>query len=307
MAHRLQQVAARCHLIKYNESIFMSVSEEKSSPKEYVKNCPYCDESDERIIWKNKRGYNIVRCKKCGFVYRNPRYMRSKQDDIFTKEWTERTGDFHLTDYREYNLRRIAKYIQTRRQGGALLDVGCSYGVFFSLFNNTWEFTGIEPSLSASQIASRNFPNAKIINNTIENASLPEGSFDVITIVDTIYYVSQPLEIFKKCYKWLNSSGRLIIESPNFSNRYYYYRLIGHNFDETWTNFYTPKTLIKLLDKAVFKKEDIFHIKSHSVGNKNPIIKLLVNIEYVLGNFIWKLSFKKIDLCPHFVLVSIKK
>ncbi|MCD6400843.1 MAG: class I SAM-dependent methyltransferase, partial [Anaerolineales bacterium] len=154
---------------------------------EYV-NCILCGRCiDEEIVWKDYKDSAIVRCRGCGLIYRNPRHSQPRQKQIFSQEWTKSIREFSLTDYRSSNLERIARHIQSLKCGGYLLDIGCSYGTFLKYFSNSnsWKLTGIEPSPLASRAAAEKIPHAKIINDTIENVSLPKEQYDVITIIDT--------------------------------------------------------------------------------------------------------------------------
>jgi len=271
---------------------------------EYV-NCLLCGTRDhEEIIWKDYKNTQIVCCRKCGLVYRNPRNVQSRQEQIFAQEWTEGIGNFFLTNYRSLNLRQIAKYIQREKPRGCLLDIGCSYGTFFNYFSNSWQLTGIEPSLLASRVAAKRFPHVRIINDTIENVSLPQGEYDVITIIDTIYYLPRPLEVLIKCYNLLKPNGWLLIEAPNFLNRYHFYRLVGHKFSETWMYFYTPRTLGQLLKSVNFELKTIFHILPHSIGSKKKIKKLMSYVEFTFWDILYKASMKRLDLHSHFVTVA---
>jgi len=261
----------------------------------------------EEILWQDYRDSAIVRCKKCGLTYRNPRYLQSLQEEIFSNNWTEEREDFYLNDYRVFNLRRLADYIQNRMKAGRLLDVGCSYGTFLRFFSDSWELTGVEPSMSASRAASERLPRALIINDSIENVSLPKEHYDVITVIDTIYYLPYPLKVLIKFHNLLKKNGRLVIESPNFLNRYYFYRLISHNFDRTWMYFFMPETLSMLLERTDFALKSFLHIHSHSIGSRRIIRQLTARMEFKFCEFVWLLSKRKIDLHPHFVFVAVKR
>jgi len=136
---------------------------------------------------------------------------------------------------------------------GVILDIGSSYGNLLAQFPETWERFGIEPSRAACQIAQRRLSDAKIINGTLATAKFPEKRFDIITMVDSFYYLHHPVRDLSRLPDLLKPKGMVLIEAPNFANRGPVYRWIRHPFDDTWMYFYTPKSLEKILSKAGLK------------------------------------------------------
>src|SRR4030067_3646635 len=94
-------------------------------------NCNLCGADDFRILHSLGDEGNIVKCRECELVYRNPRPIQREID-----KWYEQ--DFHLTEYKtlygvEYTRDResISKIAQQRMEvidsltkPGRILDVG---------------------------------------------------------------------------------------------------------------------------------------------------------------------------------------
>ncbi|MGQ9921845.1 MAG: class I SAM-dependent methyltransferase, partial [Desulfobacca sp.] len=108
--------------------------------------------------------------------------------DHFSEEWTEARPAFFLEDYRTSNLSRIAQWIIAHCPEEAnILDIGCSYGNLLAQLPDHWEKTGIELSNHACNVCQERLPKANIIQGSLKDIQPPTASFDVITIIDTIY------------------------------------------------------------------------------------------------------------------------
>jgi SAM-dependent methyltransferase len=237
-------------------------------------------------------------------VYRNPRRKEERQKRHFTEEWTE-TRSALLGEYRTKNLSTIVNWLLTRfPHPGAILDVGSSYGNLLSQFPETWERYGVEPSATASQISQSHLPGANIIRGILADANLPENSFNVVTIVDTIYYLHNPLRDLRRLPSLLKPGGIVLLEAQNFSNRGIVYRLMGRSFDDTWMYFYTPATLKNLLTKAGLKVVGRLDLPGHQVGSQKFLKQFVTWSEFYLLKALKKISAGKLDLAPHFVLVA---
>ena len=282
----------------------------KSISKSWEKiDCILCGEQSEAVIcWPDEDRGHIVRCRRCDLVYRSPRRREDDQTRHFEEEWTEARPAFQLEDYRTKNLRSIADWILKRHPlPGAILDVGSSYGNLLAQFPVTWKRFGVEPSRTARQISQERLPGANIFPGTLGSAPLPGRIFDVITIVDTIYYLHYPLRDLRRLKNLLKPDGVLIIEAQNFANRGKVYRWVKHAFDDTWMYFYTPKSLEKILNKAGMKLVARFGLPGHRIGSKNYFARIITTAEFVLLEIIKGLSASKLDFMPHFVLVAQPK
>ena len=246
--------------------------------------CIICEAKTETsLVWPDRERGDLVRCRRCDLVYRSPRRREDEQIKHFQEEWTEARPAFQLEDYRSANLRRLADWIlKWHPAPGAILDVGSSYGTLLAQFPSTWRLCGIEPSHAACQKTRERLPDASIINASLREARLAKESFDVITMVDAIYYLHQPLRDLGRLRDLLKPGGLVLLESPNFANRGRLYRWIGHHFDDTWMYFYTPATLEKMLNKAGMHVAARFDLPGHQIGSPNLWPRLLTRTEFAV-------------------------
>ncbi len=271
--------------------------------------CSLCDgKTKTMVVWPDALRGNIVRCRQCGLVYRSPRRREDYLTQHFESEWTEARSAFQLEDYRTENLRRIVKWVLKKHPSpGTVLDIGSSYGALLAQFPKTWQLVGVEPSVTACQIARERLPGATIINATLGDAVLPEKSFDVIIMVDTIYYLPHPVRDLGGLPGLLRPGGIILIEAPNFNNRGWVYQWVKHHFDETWMYFYTPRTLQKLLNKSGLDVIERFDLPGHRVGSPNFWARLITKAEFAILKAVKKSTRDKLDLSPHFALAARAK
>lgn len=269
-------------------------------------NCILCERKTETVVvWPDEGRGHIVRCCDCGLVFRNPRRREEEVLLHFEKEWTEVQTVFSLGDYRTPNLQKIVDWLLKRYPApGRVLDIGCSYGTLLSLFPETWQCFGVEPSKSAFSKAQQRLPQATIFNATLVDAVLPEKTFDIITMVDTIYYLPHPLRDLRRLPDLLRPGGMALIEAPNFANRGKVYRWLGHSFPDSWMYFYTPTSLEKILMKAGLKVVGRLDLPGHRTGSSNFAERVITGAEFALLNSLNKISGGYFDLVPHFVLAA---
>jgi SAM-dependent methyltransferase len=257
------------------------------------------------LVWPDAGRGHIWRCAGCGLCFRSPRRREEEQTRHFEEKWTEGRRAFYLEDYRTRNLRRLVKWVLRRHPApGAILDIGSSYGNFLAQFPATWRRWGIEPSNLACRIARERLPEARIIPGTLGDARLPGPIFDVITMIDTIYYLPQPLRDLARLPGLLQPGGTLLIEAPNFANRGLVYRWMRHSFGETMLFFYTPATLKKILHRIGMKVIDRIDLPGHREGSRKKLSRAMALAEYALTRAACQCSQGRLDLVPHFVLVA---
>lgn len=189
--------------------------------------CNLCGSDDhelfhrERVPYFNKElDFTIVRCRRCGLVYTNPRlsdynatYLFSGEDDFAHIEDHARSKQpvFHSA------LKKISSW-QTRcglPSGGKLLDLGCGSGHFIHAAKlSGFDGLGIEPARGFARYAAENV-GVNVLHDDIYSVELPENHFDVITAWDVIEHVSDPQAMLARCEKWLAPGGLLALRFPS--------------------------------------------------------------------------------------------
>lgn len=99
---------------------------------------------------------------------------------------------------------------------GRLLDIGCGDGSFAkSQAGKFKEIYGVDISDKAVQAARANGVIARELDTDRRPLPFEDGFFDLVTSLDTIEHVVDPLKLVKECVRVLRPGGRIIIATPN--------------------------------------------------------------------------------------------
>jgi len=138
--------------------------------------CNLCENDDYEVLYPSKlknedilesselactnlwhgRHYRIVRCKKCGLIYSNPRDKANLFKNFYKEVRDE--SYYMVSAAREKTFKRTLDHIGEIKKGKKLLDVGCYTGLFMHLARiYGWECLGIEPSEWASEFGKEKY------------------------------------------------------------------------------------------------------------------------------------------------------
>jgi len=231
--------------------------------------CDLCgaDDTEPRL---QQEQWTIVRCRKCGLVYLNPRpepevierhfdwfrhapiqsgARRSKENRVrsFLRK-VRGKGLFRRTPREEVVLGRISEYSPS----GRFLDVGCGDGFMVAAMNEAgYEGHGLDISDDAIEIAHQNGLDT-VRKGTIHGSPYPDAHFDVILMMSVLEHEHYPTRALERARELLKPGGHIFIKVPHYGswNR----RALG----KSWCGYYfpqhlfyfTPKTIGKLFDKT---------------------------------------------------------
>lgn len=96
--------------------------------------------------------------------------------------------------------------------GKRFLDVGCNEGFFcgYALFEGASQVVGMDKSADAIGKAKLRFPDAEFINQSWNR--LPEGRFDVITLLSALHYAEDQEALIYQLMNLLADDGLLVLE-----------------------------------------------------------------------------------------------
>ena len=94
-----------------------------------------------------------------------------------------------------------------KNETGSLLDVGCRDQFLKQFLNEKLNYTGID--------ITQNFDKSNIIKDLNKELDIDENCFDVVTALDVIEHIEEPLILIKKLL--LICKNKLIINLPNIS------------------------------------------------------------------------------------------
>lgn len=279
------------------------------------KNCNLCKSDQYSVMYRlNRMGFNlrIVKCKRCGFVYLNPKPTAVGIKKLYNEAYFKGEGFDKGVNYVENlkykkgidfinqdRLKNIEKFANKEK----ILDIGCGFGEFLDVAKKRgWDAYGIELSKFASDVAKKNFK-LNVFKGTLEQAKYPAETFDVATMFEVIEHLTDPVHILKECNRILKKKGIIIIQTGNvesisaklYGKRWPYF-LAGH------LHYFSKKTLSKMLEKADFKLikvyngDEISFKKFHALfwilhKNKQSITSWINYFKRMIFLFIRKLGF----------------
>jgi len=233
--------------------------------------CNLCKVSDEEFLFFSPE--RIVRCRRCGLIYCNPRLDARSLECVYSKDYFVLDEQDSGIDYKAYAnyigeepvitrsmIKRIKKVERFAHAKGRMLDIGCAAG--FSLIaarERGWEAEGIECSEFCVQYArSRGL--------TVHRGSLYDypgrnESMDAITMWDYLEHSPDPLGDLKACCSLLRRGGVILLSIPNVDS--WSYRLLGKkwigfkNIEHLY--FFSRDTMEKLARQAGLVMEYSFY------------------------------------------------
>jgi 2-polyprenyl-3-methyl-5-hydroxy-6-metoxy-1,4-benzoquinol methylase len=161
---------------------------------------------------------------------------------------------------------RLLKPYQSKQ--AALLDVGAGTGFFLRAAKKRgWAVTGIEPNPTARNLA--NLKASKTVFDTATLHTLPEKSFDVITLWHVLEHLPNLEDDIKTFRKLLKPNGRIVVAVPNFKS------FDAHYFKNFWAAYDVPRHLWH------FSQQSISHLFSEVQMKLDVTHPLVMDAYYV--------------------------
>ena len=226
--------------------------------------------------WKGDR-YWIHRCANCTHQFVHPQITPEQQaamyDAYFSASGDWVCGLFGGASYQDATealvreASQILRLIPTRT--GRLLDIGCAGGVFLSKARKAgFVVQGVELNPGQAESA-RSTYGLEVLNARIEDAPRELGPFDVVTLLDVLEHVPQPLAAIRRVSGWMDEGGYLLIRGPLSNSRLAHLkeavrrivapvkRLPGYPLD---ANMFNRRSLTTMLAAAGFTTTNVWEL-----------------------------------------------
>lgn len=273
--------------------------------------CLICGRREATVYLSGFGGAKIVRCRKDGLLYLNPR-----PEPAHIREWchhfVNKRNAALLAGLRRRTLHREARAIKKLKLGGRLLDVGCASGTFFENFDpGTWDLFGTETSPFGAHQA-RNQA-AEVFCGTLREANYPGQFFDVVTVLDALYYMPDPRTELVEMRRILKDDGVLAIEIPGLT-----YKLLRERgplcllLNGTWTRgfiwshlyHFSPATLKLILELSGFRVVNLRPEQASLSGG--AMVRLLNGFHFGLARLLFKMTAGRLSIAGKELYLAVK-
>ncbi len=263
------------YIYNVKQAVKLQASAKKNSLELVNVNCCVCGSDDANVVGigedfeyrTSNDVFAAMQCKTCGLVYLNPRPSVAEFERIYPPTYhafdfsEEEFGFVHKVRSR-LEANRLLVLCKKLGDDAKILDVGCGDGFHLCLLrdfgNKNWTLEGLDASEKAVEAANKS--NIKVHLGTAENNDLPENTYDLAFLIQTIEHVEKPNQVLPAICRVLKPNGKLVIVTDNtdsldfklFKNGYWG----GYHFPRHW-NLFNRTALTTLAEKSGFKIEKI--------------------------------------------------
>lgn len=183
--------------------------------------CPMCTGLDHQILFPSfykkvaSAFQNIVICRQCGLVFRNPQVPDENVMRYSPASW----GDGRIFAERMQNNADYLKGRVSLAKDDYILDVGTGPGWLLSAVLKRFpdaKGIGIEPIPEVAKMAKANCARAIVLPSTLDEASFPKEMFSLILVCGVDYLFTDHRSAMDLLWSWLKKDGHLYIERNVF-------------------------------------------------------------------------------------------
>jgi len=221
--------------------------------------CPLCNNPETNLKY-HIQSWNIVECCSCGFVYVNPRLVRSELLKIYTSNYfdNKEVGYYHYTENKNLRKANFTKWVKnalpffTPSSPTKALDVGCAAGYCLDVFRELqWKAYGIE--LDKDLAASLRQQGYYIFDTPLTTLTTTE-KFGFISLFDVIEHLTDLQANMAMLHSLLEDDGIVVLVTPNyqswqrrlFQKKWFQFKPIEH------INYFTRSSLTQLAESTGF-------------------------------------------------------
>ncbi len=184
--------------------------------------CVICESDRTQPVWR-QGNMRIDECKGCGVFFTVERPTEKRMMALYDGNTLIRERPDTITKNEECKPAwKMAEHAQLLDRisdlgvsGGALLDVGCFSGLFLSNASKRgFDVSGVEPNHEA-YLHVRDFWGFEVAHGTLSAADLASERFSVVSFLDVIEHVPDPVSELKEALRLLRPGGLLLLVTPN--------------------------------------------------------------------------------------------
>lgn len=148
----------------------------------------------------------------------------------------------------------LASLLGKRAEELRLLDVGCSSGTLLRIAKDAgFSVQGVEPSAAPAQTARQH--GLSVFTGFLEEAALPDADYDIVTLMEVIEHLPEPVGLLKEIRRVIRPGGLLMVGTGNAGS------LTLHAMGADWeylhmarhgghVSFFTPGSMRQLAQRT---------------------------------------------------------
>lgn len=250
---------------------------------------------------------NLFKCNTCGTLLVSDYDQHIRENTIrFENDYIHSGNQWLFEEYREPALTNIAALLKRHDSGwNNFLDIGSATGHLFRYykFAEMDRVTSVEPSRYGCAVMKRAFPFLEIKEGDIDGIVLDTKKYDVVTILDTLYFHPRPADLLKKARVALVHEGMLVCEVPNYRWLNSIGRVRSKDKGTLWRAYYTREAIREVIRLNGF---DIIEV-SHNIGNvPNGMKGIMSRFAYCMTRILYAISGGRWDWVPKIIIVAKK-
>lgn len=187
---------------------------------------------------------DIFRCQSCGFYqcsdFADVLQLYEEMDDLTYEE---------TSSARSFQARKTLSTIGKFRASGRLLDVGAGSGILVGeAIKQGYQAEGIEPSKYLQSMAKKK--DLPVCLGVLSEKE-PEAKYDIVTLIDVIEHVSNPVELLSRIRHVLHPQGVAVVVTPDVGS--FAARLLGWkwwHFRYAHIGYFDRKTFLLAIKNA---------------------------------------------------------
>lgn len=183
--------------------------------------CRICSENKFSVLLpdlltKSGKSYSLQRCNSCSFVTIHPIPPAEILEEYYSNHyWSDNKvqKSHSLALLFKLRMRSLIKEIRfLGPEKSRILDWGAGDGALINLLQqNGFDCWGID-------LYSNQPSDERLASSSIEDITIPDEFFDIITCFHVLEHLENPVESIKKAFRLMKKGGLLILEVPNISS-----------------------------------------------------------------------------------------